>query len=152
MSRLFTICCSSWAAIIPSFRGTSEEGPGGPLPLTARLLPGLPGGEGPDDILGRRLERPHRDVLLVLDLDQRAGGVDVLLGLRVELDPLPRVDHLVAGDVRLAERLHDALGYGALRPVDRLGEDERGHEAPRRVLAHLEPELFLEEVGNLADA
>src|ERR1039457_5675829 len=123
MSRLFTICCSSWSVIFHPFAGPKGEGLRGPLPLAVRLLAGLPGGEGPDDVLGRGLERPHRDVLLVLNLDQRTGGVDVLLGLRIELDPLPRVDHLVAGDVRVAERLHDGLGLGALDPFySRWGE------------------------------
>src|ERR1035438_4582614 len=83
MSRLFTICCSSWSVIFHPFAGPKGEGLRGPLPLAVRLLAGLPGGEGPDDVLGRGLERPHRDVLLVLNLDQRTGGVDVLLGLRI---------------------------------------------------------------------
>ena len=44
-----------------------------------------------------------------------------------------------------------ASALGGLRPVDGVGEDEGGHEAAGRVLAHVDAVLLLEELGDLAD-
>ena len=62
---------------------------------------------------------------------------------------LPRIDHLIAGDVRIVERLDDGLGLRAPRSVDGVGEDERRGEAPGGVLAHVHSELLLEELVDL---
>src|SRR5574337_1808444 len=118
ISRLFTICCISWSAIMspfaPPLGGGAEPAP----PPGPRLLPRLPVRERPNDVLGGRLERPDSGVLLVLDLHQGPGGVDILLALGVELHALPRIEHLIAGDVGRLERLDDGLGIRALGPVD----------------------------------
>ena len=82
-----------------------------------------------------RVERPNGDILLIQDLNQRSRSVNILVSLRIELDALPRIDHLIACDVRIVERPDHRFGLCSLGAVDGIGEDERSSEAAGGVLA-----------------
>src|SRR5271157_3239078 len=103
-------------------------------PPPSALLAALPGWERPDYISAGRVPGPDRIIVLVQDLHQHGLGIDVLMGLGIELYSLPRVDKLVARDVGFPEGLHYCFRVCGLGPVDGVGQHEGRPETAGRVL------------------
>src|SRR5665647_852936 len=82
MSRPFMSCASSCSDMVGPSRNVGGGGIPPATPPRETLLPRFPGGERPDHICGGRFERPHGDVILVLDLHEDPPRVDVLVALR----------------------------------------------------------------------
>src|SRR5208283_115147 len=115
----------------------------GPVPLP---LSSFPCRERPYYRLRSRVKRPDCYIFLIEYLNKRSPRVDVLVCLRIELDPLPWVDSLAAGYVSLMKSFHNSFRSCRLRTVDGLGKDKWGHEAPGGVLTHVYTVFLSEKV------
>src|SRR6516162_9212827 len=130
---------SKFAAIEGASPRGGDQGSGGDLSLLAVF----PGRERPHDVAPGRIEGPNSVVSLVLDLHQHERGINVLVGLRIELNSLPRVDNLVTGNVRCQKSLHDRFGICGFGPVERVSQHEGSRETTGGVVTHWNVVLFL---------
>src|SRR6185437_13080625 len=91
---------------------------------------------------------PDRDIVLaVLELDDAAGGQDVL-ALVVELDTLVADHELIGLEVCRLQRGLDFCRLGRAGAVDRVNQYEQARHLTRDRVVHLDATLLLVHVGD----